>query len=92
MSLTKKPTPEQVQRVPKAVIHDHLDGGLRPETLIEIAQQIGYDKLPTHDPEKLADWFEESCSSGSLVRYLETFDHTIAVMQTKESILSLIHI
>ena len=60
MSLTKKPTPDQVKRVPKAVIHDHLDGGLRPETLIEIAEQIGYDKLPTHDPVKLADWFEES--------------------------------
>ena len=87
MSLTKKPTPDQVKRVPKAVIHDHLDGGLRPETLIEIAEQIGYDKLPTHDPVKLADWFEESCSSGTLVRYLETFDHTIAVMQTEENII-----
>jgi len=87
LSLTKKPTPEQVQRVPKAVIHDHLDGGLRPETLIDIAEQIGYDKLPTHDPVKLADWFEESCSSGTLVRYLETFDHTIAVMQAEENII-----
>jgi len=87
VSLTKKPTPDQVKRVPKAVIHDHLDGGLRPETLIEIAEQIGYDKLPTHDPVKLADWFEESCSSGTLVRYLETFDHTIAVMQTEENII-----
>jgi len=87
VSLTKKPTPDQVKRVPKAVIHDHLDGGLRPETLIEIAEQIGYDKLPTHDPVKLADWFEESCSSGTLVRYLENFDHTIAVMQTEENII-----
>ena len=87
MSLTNKPTPDQVRRVPKAVIHDHLDGGLRPETLIEIAERIGYTKLPTHDPIELADWFEESCSSGTLVRYLENFDHTIAVMQTEENII-----
>jgi adenosine deaminase len=86
MSLTKKPTPEQIKRVPKAVIHDHLDGGLRPETIIELAAEIGYTKLPTTDPVALADWFEESCSSGTLVRYLETFEHTIAVMQRREAI------
>ncbi len=68
-------------------MHDHLDGGLRPETIIELANEIGYQSLPTQDPVKLADWFEESCNSGSLVRYLETFEHTIAVMQTKEAII-----
>ena len=72
MSLDKTPTIDQIKRVPKALLHDHLDGGLRPETIIEIAQQIGYKKLPTDDPKKLADWFEESCNSHSLVRYLET--------------------
>lgn len=86
MSFTSKPTLEQIKAAPKAVLHDHLDGGLRPSTIIELAQAIGYTKLPTHDPEKLAQWFEEACNSGSLERYLETFDHTIAVMQTHEAI------
>ena len=85
MSLDKTPKSDQIKRVPKALLHDHLDGGLRPETIIEIAQQIGYKKLPTDDPKKLTDWFEESCNSHSLVRYLETFSHTIAVMQSKEA-------
>jgi adenosine deaminase len=87
VSLDKIPTSDQIKRLPKVLLHDHLDGGLRPETIIEIAQQIGYKKLPTDDPEKLADWFEESCNSHSLVRYLETFSHTIAVMQSQEAII-----
>ena len=87
MALINTPTNDQIKRVPKALLHDHLDGGLRPETIIEIAQKIGYKKLPTEDPKKLAEWFEESCNSHSLVRYLETFSHTIAVMQTKEAII-----
>jgi adenosine deaminase len=87
VSLTNSPTDEQIKRVPKALLHDHLDGGLRPQTIIEIAEKIGYKKLPTNDPKKLAEWFEESCNSHSLVRYLETFSHTIAVMQTKEAII-----
>ena len=86
MSLTNTPSPGQIKRLPKALLHDHLDGGLRPETIIELAQKIGYNKLPTQDPIKLAQWFEESCNSHSLVRYLETFSHTIAVMQSKEAI------
>ena len=87
MSLNKKPTPEQIKRLPKAVIHDHLDGGLRPQTIIDLAKEIGYTKLPTMDATELGIWFEESASSGTLVRYLETFDHTIAVMQTREAII-----
>jgi adenosine deaminase len=87
VSLDKTPTSDQIKRVPKALLHDHLDGGLRPETIVEIAQQIGYKKLPTNDPKQLVDWFEESCNSHSLVRYLETFSHTIAVMQSKEAII-----
>ena len=86
MSLTRIPTPEQIKRLPKVLLHDHLDGGLRPETIIEIAARINY-ALPTTDPVKLADWFEESCNSGSLERYLETFEHTVAVMQTREDII-----
>src|SRR5690606_32769142 len=77
-------TIEQIRTAPKAVLHEHLDGGLRPETLIDIADEIGYTKLPEHDPRKLADWFFEAADSGSLVRYLETFDHTIAALQKPE--------
>ncbi len=85
MTLTSIPTAEQIKRLPKAVIHDHLDGGLRPQTIIELAAEIAY-KLPANDPDALGDWFYEACNSGSLVRYIETFEHTIAVMQTKEAI------
>lgn len=86
-SLEHTPTLEEIKSLPKALLHDHLDGGLRPQTIIDIANEIGYEKLPTKDPEKLADWFQESCNSGSLVRYLETFDHTIAVMQRREDLI-----
>ncbi len=80
------PTKEQIKLVPKVLLHDHLDGGLRPQTIIDIAQEIGYTALPTHDADELATWFRESCDSGSLVRYLETFSHTIAVMQRRQDI------
>ena len=86
MSLTSKPTPDQVKRLPKALLHDHLDGGLRPQTIIDLAAEINYP-LPTTNADELADWFEESCNSGSLEKYLVTFDHTIAVMQTREAII-----
>jgi adenosine deaminase len=81
------PTEDEIKRVPKVVLHDHLDGGLRPQTIIDLAQEIGYKSLPTYNAQELAVWFQEACDSGSLVRYLETFDHTIAVMQTRESII-----
>ena len=80
------PTKEHIKLVPKVLLHDHLDGGLRPQTIIDIAQEIGYTALPTHDATELATWFRESCDSGSLVRYLETFSHTIAVMQRRQDI------
>ncbi|MEY3169657.1 MAG: hypothetical protein RL421_900 [Actinomycetota bacterium] len=86
-SLDFTPSLEQIKAIPKALLHDHLDGGLRPATIIEIAEEIGYEKLPTTDAQELATWFEEACNSGSLVRYLETFDHTIAVMQRKEDLI-----
>ena len=85
-SLDKIPTPAQIKRLPKALLHDHLDGGLRPQTIIDIAAEIGYQDLPTTNAQELADWFRESCDSGSLVRYLETFTHTIAVMQRRSDI------
>ncbi len=74
---------EQVRRAPKVLLHDHLDGGLRPDTIIELADEIGWD-LPAEDPQSLGRWFEESADSGSLERYLETFEHTVAVMQTEK--------
>jgi adenosine deaminase len=84
--LLKTPSEAQIKRLPKALLHDHLDGGLRPETIIEIAQEIGH-ALPTNDPAELAEWFRASCDSGSLVLYLETFAHTVAVMQREQDII-----
>ncbi|WP_081844706.1 adenosine deaminase [Cellulomonas sp. URHE0023] len=69
--------------LPKVLLHDHLDGGLRPQTIVEIAAEVGH-QLPASDAETLGTWFYDSASSGTLPRYLETFDHTIAVMQTEE--------
>ena len=85
-SLDKITNLEQVKRLPKALLHDHLDGGLRPQTIIDIAKEIGH-QLPTNDANELAEWFRASCDSGSLVRYLETFAHTVAVMQRPQDIL-----
>ena len=84
-TLNKVPTPTQIKHLPKALLHDHLDGGLRPQTIIDIAKEIGH-KLPSNDSVELAEWFRTSCDSGSLVRYLETFSHTVAVMQRREDI------
>ncbi|MEZ2389846.1 adenosine deaminase [bacterium RCC_150] len=74
-----------LKSLPKVSLHDHLDGGLRPATIIELAEAVGHT-LPSTDPVALGQWFRESADSGSLVRYLETFDHTVAVMQTKEGL------
>lgn len=74
-----------LKSLPKVSLHDHLDGGLRPATIIELAKAAGHE-LPSTDPVALGEWFRESADSGSLVRYLETFDHTVAVMQTKEGL------
>ena len=79
------PTREEILAAPKVLLHDHLDGGLRPATIIELAAEIGHE-LPATDADKLAQWFIDSASSGSLERYLETFDHTVAVMQTRDAL------
>jgi adenosine deaminase len=75
-----------IQSVPKVMLHDHLDGGLRPETIIDLARELAYTKLPTEDPKELADWFHRGANKGNLVEYLQGFEHTTAVMQTKESL------
>lgn len=75
----------KIKALPKISLHDHLDGGLRPQTIVELAEKVGHT-LPTNDAVKLREWFFESADSGSLERYLETFDHTTAVMQTREGL------
>jgi len=83
---SEAPAPEEIARLPKVVLHDHLDGGLRPQTILELADEVGYQALPASDADALARWFVESADSGSLERYLSTFDQTLAVMQTRESL------
>jgi adenosine deaminase len=80
-----EPTREEIQQAPKVLLHDHLDGGLRPATVLELAEPVGHE-LPADDTESLGRWFAESADSGSLVRYLETFEHTVGVMQTEEAL------
>jgi len=77
---------KQITKAPKALLHDHLDGGLRPSTVIDIAGETGYDELPATDVDELATWFRTQSHSGSLERYLEPFSHTVAVMQTADSL------
>lgn len=78
-------TPEQAMLAPKVLLHDHLDGGLRPQTILELAAEIGHE-LPENDADALGAWFARMADSGSLVSYLETFDHTVAVMQNGPAI------
>lgn len=80
------PSRDQIRRAPKVLLHDHLDGGLRPGTIVDIARATGYDGLPETDPDKLGTWFRQAADSGSLERYLETFAHTCAVMQTRDAL------
>jgi len=72
--------------LPKVLLHEHLDGVVRPQTVIELADQVGYTGLPTHDPEALRAWFHQGANQGSLAKYLEGFAHTIAVMQTEDAL------
>ncbi len=77
---------ELIQRAPKALLHDHLDGGVRPRTVIELAQEYGYTDLPTTDVDDLATWFNRGAKRNDLVLYLETFAHTVGVMQDRDAI------
>ena len=88
LSVTISPIsdPDLFRRAPKVLLHDHLDGGLRAETIIDLAARDGYAGLPTTDVGQLRRWFYDSANSGSLERYLETFTHTVGVMQSSEAL------
>src|SRR4051794_31757226 len=85
MEPTRVPTTDELRSAPKVLLHDHLDGGLRPATIVELAAAVGHE-LPTGDAGALGAWFAEAADSGSLVRYLETFEHTVGVMQTADAL------
>jgi adenosine deaminase len=78
---------ETIRSAPKVLLHDHLDGGLRAATVVDLAAATGYSALPTTDPEELGRWFLGAAHSGSLERYLDTFAHTVGVMQTEEALI-----
>ncbi|PRX43282.1 adenosine deaminase [Prauserella shujinwangii] len=86
MSTRTVPTLAELRPAPKVLLHDHLDGGLRPATVAELAETTGYQGLPTSDPVELGRWFRDAADSGSLESYLETFAHTCGVMQTEEAL------
>ena len=71
---------------PRSLLHDHLDGGLRPATVVDLAAESGYEDLPSTDAAGLGAWFRDAADSGSLERYLETFAHTVGVMQTRDAL------
>ena len=75
-----------LRTLPKVLLHEHLDGVLRPETVIDLANSVGYADLPTSNPGALAHWFHQGANQGSLAKYLEGFKHTIAVTQTEEAL------
>ncbi|MEK7818280.1 MAG: adenosine deaminase [Bacteroidota bacterium] len=75
-----------LRKLPKVLLHDHLDGGVRPKTIIELAKAQGYDKLPTTNPKELDLWFQRGAQRGSLPLFLEGFEHTCGVMQTEEAL------
>jgi adenosine deaminase len=79
-------TRDIIERAPKVVLHDHLDGGLRPSTVSELARESRYKGLPTLDPDELAAWFIADAEGSDLVHYLEGFAHTTAIMQTRDQI------
>ncbi len=81
-----RPDLESIRRAPKVLLHDHLDGGLRPQTVVELARSEGYEDLPTYDAGELAAWMTRGANRSDLVLYLETFEHTVGVMQSRDAL------
>jgi adenosine deaminase len=79
-------SPAEIVQAPKVLLHDHLDGGLRPRSVIELAREQGYTRLPTTDEGDLREWFKRGANRHDLTLYLETFAHTVGVMQTKDAL------
>src|SRR5689334_22604468 len=75
-----------IGEAPKVLLHDHLDGGMRPATVLELADELGYQKLPASDVDSLTRWIQAPSHRGSLLRYLEPMVHTVGVMQTASSL------
>jgi adenosine deaminase len=84
--LLQKPSRSLIARAPKVLLHEHLDGGLRPQTVLELAERAGYKELPESEPTRLAAWFAAGAARGSLPLYLEGFRHTIELLQTAEAL------
>lgn len=79
-------TPARIREAPKVLLHDHLDGGLRPATTVDLARDAAYRGLPSEDPHDLAAWFTRGADRKDLGLYLETFVHTVAVLQTPDAL------
>ncbi|MEK6649733.1 MAG: adenosine deaminase [Bacteroidota bacterium] len=86
MDRTHTLTDDLLRSLPKVLLHDHLDGGVRPQTVIDLARESGYGELPTTDPGELSTWFQRGAQRGSLPLFLEGFKHTCGVMQTEEAL------
>ncbi|MGB3410507.1 MAG: adenosine deaminase [Microthrixaceae bacterium] len=74
------------RRAPKVLLHDHLDGGLRPATIIDLAAEYGYPALPTTDEGELSEWMVRGANRRDLSLYLQTFAHTVGVMQHRDAL------
>ncbi|MEJ2746028.1 MAG: adenosine deaminase, partial [bacterium] len=79
------PTFDTIKKLPKVLLHDHLDGGLRVDTVIELAKKERC-QLPSYDPKELLDWFHRGANQGDLRLYLETFKVIYAILQTEEAL------
>src|ERR1700729_2858966 len=79
-------TLDQIRAVPKVLLHDHLDGGLRPQTVLELARETGYRDLPGDNVDELTTRLTEGAHRGHLEIYLDAFRHTVAVMQTPDAL------
>jgi len=80
-------TIDELRRAPKVLLHDHLDGGLRPQTIVDLARETGYGRLPADDAAGLTKWMAAAAQRGRLELYLEAFQHTVGVMQTRDALI-----